>query len=150
MTEYLWFAGVLILNFSVLPQVVRIIRLQDSRDISILNVLMAIVGFSILYSKATYDSSRFFMFNYGVSLVLELLFLLVTLKYRGFFRSRKKSVGKMLAEAFPYLPVGNKGVVGPEQEFLDGHSFFPRMTTCLRCGRNKEEIIQQKVTCGGR
>lgn len=82
MLEHIGLIGIILLNFSVLPQIIRIVRLKDSQDISILSILIALIGIGIMLIKAYAEKSSFFMLNYELCGALDLIFLYVTLRYR--------------------------------------------------------------------
>ena len=82
MLEVIGIVGSILLNFAILPQIFRVIKLKDSQEISLTSIFMALIGIIIMYFKAYSEHSKFFMLNYTLCGVLEVIFLFVTLKYR--------------------------------------------------------------------
>ena len=82
MNDYIGVIGIFLLNISMLPQIIRIMRLRSSTAISIINVSLAIMGLMIMLGKAAYEHSAFFTMNYAIAVILEVAFLAITLYYR--------------------------------------------------------------------
>lgn len=82
LNDYVGFIGIFLLNISMLPQIIRIIRLRSSTAISVINVSLAIVGLMIMLGQAAYEHTTFFTLNYAIALILEVVFLAITLYYR--------------------------------------------------------------------
>ena len=80
--EILGVVGVVILNFATVPQIIRVVRLDDGRSISITACAMCILGLGIMYINAWKEQSLIFMINYTLALGLELILLFVTLLTR--------------------------------------------------------------------
>lgn len=83
MIEYIGVVGTVLLNISTVPQILRIIKLKDSKSISISNVLLAVLGLGIMLLTALKSDTAIFIFNYVVALVLEFVLLITTLKFRN-------------------------------------------------------------------
>ncbi len=82
MIEYIGVIGTILLNIATLPQIQRIIRLRDSKSISISNILLAITGLGIMLLTALKSDTAIFILNYVIALVLEVALLVTTLYYR--------------------------------------------------------------------
>lgn len=82
MIEYIGVLGTILLNIATIPQILRIIKLRDSKSISISNVLLAVIGLGIMLITALKSDTAIFILNYVVALVLEIVLLIITLKYR--------------------------------------------------------------------
>lgn len=74
--------AVVLLNIGMLPQIIRIIKYKDSQALSLLNLYAMCFGLAIMFFKAGFDDNTFFVINYGVALVLEVVLLFVTHLYR--------------------------------------------------------------------
>jgi uncharacterized protein with PQ loop repeat len=75
-------AGIFLMNVSMLPQILRIIKLKNSKAISITNVVLTGIALIIFYEQAAESKNTLFCINYIIGTLLQTALLITTLLYR--------------------------------------------------------------------
>lgn len=82
MLNTLGLVAIILLNVGMYPQISRVVKRQDSQAISLLNLFCMCLGLGIMWLKASVENNTFFVVNYAIAFLLEIILLCVTVRYR--------------------------------------------------------------------